>query len=88
MTDIVKRLLAAERFLDNHRPLLREAADKIGQLEQRGCQFDCRAKRRADFVAGFDAGVEDAADSGRIMCPELYKEVTERLWQERRKGDD
>ena len=88
MTDLVKRLIAAERFLDNHRPLLRDAVKRIEELELGPCRNDCRKSIKDEWMAGFDAGVDDAADSGRIICPELYKEVTERLWQERRKGDE
>lgn len=34
------------------------------------------------FLAGFDAGQEDAIDGGRIICDEYYREVTEAAYLE------
>ena len=34
------------------------------------------------FLAGFDAGADDAAESGKIICEVFYKEVTEAAYAE------
>ena len=34
------------------------------------------------YMAGFDAGAEDAADSGVIICDDFKKEVTEKAYKE------
>ena len=33
------------------------------------------------YLAGFHAGEEETYDGGKIICPDFYKEVTERCYQ-------
>ena len=55
--------------------------ERIHELEQGPCRFDCRKKLKDTFMAGFKAGADDCADSGRIICDDFFKEVTEAEWK-------
>lgn len=54
---------------------------RIHELEQGACRFNCRTRKQA-FLAGFDAGTEDVVESGRIIDDDFYKEVTEQAYKE------
>ena len=55
--------------------------ERIFELEQRGCQFDCRAKRKDDFIAGYMS-----VDKYIIDGP--FEEDAEQAFEEWRKGDE
>jgi len=52
---------------------------RIFELEQGSCRYNCRTAKEA-FMAGFDAGADDA-EGGKIICKDFYKEVTEEAYR-------
>jgi len=72
---------------------LERQEDRIKELEadneslrEGRCRWNCATAKEA-FMAGFDAGAEDAADSGVIICDDFKKEVTNKAYKEwREKG--
>lgn len=55
--------------------------ERIEQLESGSCRFNCRTAKSA-FLAGFDAGADDAFEGGKIIDDDFYKEVTEAAYKE------
>jgi hypothetical protein len=58
-----------------------ELLQRIEDLEGGACRFNCRT-RKAAFMAGFDAGATDAVDAGQIICPDYYRDITEKAYKE------
>ena len=60
---------------------------EIRDLKDGSCRFNCRTAKSA-FMAGFDAGADDAVDSGKIIDDDFYREVTEQAWQKHKGAGD
>ncbi len=60
---------------------IRELEADNESLREGRCRWNCATAKEA-FMAGFDAGAEDAADSGVIICDDFKKEVTEKAYKE------
>ena len=69
--DSIDRLNARIKELESDNESLREGA----------CRHHCATARQA-FMAGFDAGAEDASDGGKIICDDFKKEVTDKAYKE------
>jgi hypothetical protein len=44
---------------------------RIRELEEGSCRYNCRTAKQA-FLAGFNAGAEDAWDAGKIIDDDLH----------------
>jgi len=63
---------------------IRQLEAENESLKDGSCRFNCRTMREA-FIAGFDAGVDDTIDGGKIICDDLYREVTQKAYKQWRK---
>ena len=53
-------------------------------LEDGKCRFDCRKQKEA-YIAGFDDGVYDGAESGTFMCQDYKKKVIDKAYRKWKK---
>jgi len=63
----------------------RELRREVQELREGPCRFNCRTQRDA-FLAGFDAGAADAADSGIIICEDYKRKVIDRAYRDWKRG--